>query len=107
MRNPKVVLARTGKAHEIKCEKKSVEYGKALGYAAYKMQFIGRRGCSDYLFLSPTGVHVWIEFKMEGKGLRASQKEIRDEFLARGAHYYGPVDSLEEARRILEFHADA
>lgn len=48
-------------------EKKVTEWAEDVGFIAIKFTPKGDRGWPDHLFISPTGDHIWIEFKRPGK----------------------------------------
>lgn len=52
---------------ETVAEKETVKWAEKNGWLAWKLKIIGKRGIHDRLFISLTGVHVYIEFKRRGK----------------------------------------
>ena len=48
-------------------EKAVVTWAKANGFLALKFTPKGDKGWPDRIFISPTGKHIWIEFKAPGK----------------------------------------
>lgn len=51
---------------EKEIEKKVVKWAKDNRWLAIKYTPIGARGWPDRIFISPAGVHVWVEFKRPG-----------------------------------------
>jgi hypothetical protein len=76
-----------------------VRRAEKAGWMVRKVQWIGRIGAPDRLFIKG-GRHVWIEFKDKGKVPRKSQELEHDRLRAAGAEIYY-CDSAIEALRIL------
>lgn len=89
--------------NEADIEKKVVTWAEARGWLAIKMNIQGNRGYPDRLFISPVGVHVWIEFKQPGETLRKLQgyriRKLKERAVA--AHW---CDNAAEAKEILKFY---
>lgn len=52
---------------EKEIEKKVCDYAKSLGCLCYKFTSPARRSVPDRLFITPKGVHFYIEFKRLGQ----------------------------------------
>lgn len=80
-------------------EKRVVKLAEADGWFVRKVQFQGRRGAQDRVFVK-MGRTVWIEFKKRGAEAQALQSGNMAEMKAHGAECY-VVDSIGKACAIL------
>lgn len=92
---------------ESSVERKSVAYAEGLGMLSFKLTPAGQRGWMDRLFITLVGEHFYMEFKREGKGLEKLQEHRRWQLQQRKCTVYGPVDNLETAKEIIDYHAKA
>jgi hypothetical protein len=78
-----------------------VDEAEADGWFVRKVQWPGRKGAPDRVFIKG-GRTVWIEFKRpDGKGhLARIQARNRDDMIAAGAEVY-VVETYAHARQIL------
>ena len=87
---------------EILAEKAVIKWAEAHGWLAVKVKFQGRNGIHDRLFISPEGIHVYIEFKRRGKQARPNQWWWQREFDRRGVAAYTEVTEREHGIAILQ-----
>jgi len=91
---------------ESRVEDKAVRHGTSLGMLSIKFTPGGQRGWMDRLFITKKGTHVYVEFKRRGKTLEKLQLHRRWQLQQRNCNVYGPVDTLEQAKEILDYYAD-
>ncbi len=85
---------------ESKIEKAVTKWAKENGFYARKFRAPSNRGVPDHLYLSPSGVVVFMEFKAPGKlPTPLQQREI--DFINRNNGHAFWVDSIEEGKEIL------
>lgn len=90
-------------------ERKVVEYSKKLGWFVRKLQWVGRHGAPDRLFIKDGRV-VFIEFKAKGKKPTENQKREIERLREQGMEVY-VIDDIEEGKFVLtsghnRFHGD-
>lgn len=86
-------------------EDKAVTYALGLNYLHFKMNALGAKGKPDQLFLSPHGLHLWIEFKRMGEVPEPLQRYWAKQIVKRRGLVYG-CDDYEHAKAILNTHLD-
>lgn len=86
-------------------ENRVIKWAINRGFIAAKVKFV-EAGYPDRLFISPSGVHIWIEFKRVGKEPERIQ-EYRMEELRRRNVIVTWTDSYEDAVAFLQFCLDA
>lgn len=89
------------KEKETDLQSEIIEHAHRRGWFCQKVKFDGRRGCPDVMAIR-SGRTVWIEVKREGEDLRRQQGIVAREMREHGAEVYGPIDNLEDAKRILQ-----
>ena len=86
---------------ESKIESKVKEYAESLGFLVYKFVSPGRRGVPDKLFVSPSGVMFFIEFKQLGKKPEPCQvREIG--YLKDNNAYVFTVDNIDYGKGVID-----
>jgi hypothetical protein len=86
---------------EGKIERSVSKWAKERGWLSIKFTPKGDVGWPDRIFISPSGVHVWIEFKALGQKPRAIQ-EYRGRLLELQGANYGWFDNIKDAINYLE-----
>ncbi len=82
-------------------ETKVKEHAEGLGFLVYKFVSPGRRGVPDKLFVSPSGVVFFIEFKQLGKKPEPCQvREIK--YLRDNNAYVFTVDKIDYGKGIID-----
>jgi hypothetical protein len=86
-------------------ERSAVGMAEKHGWEVRKVQFIGRRGAPDRLFMKPAeglipGRSVWIEFKDLGKEARENQERQHAIMRAAGMEVH-VCDNLRDAMMVL------
>lgn len=82
-------------------EGKVREYAKSLNIECYKFSSPARAAVPDRMFISSTGVIIFIEFKQEGKKATAPQKRELLRLYSRNVPAF-LVDNVTTGRKILE-----
>ena len=85
-------------------ERKVCDYAKSCNFLVYKFTSPQRRSVPDRMFISATGVVLFIEFKAPGKKLTEGQAREIGRLKARGMPVY-VVDDPDEGKRIIGLHA--
>lgn len=87
-------------------EGKSCAYAKSLGWLTPKFKSPNRRSVPDRIFISPTGIIIFIEFKATGKKPTPAQsREI--ERLRKNGCFALYCDSIEDCKILVDmFHVD-
>ncbi|MFC3724473.1 VRR-NUC domain-containing protein [Neoaquamicrobium sediminum] len=80
-------------------ERKVCEYAKKLGWLVRKLQWVGRHGAPDRLFIR-AGRVVFIEFKAPGKKPTEHQRLELERLREQGMEAY-VVDDIDEGKFIL------
>lgn len=80
-------------------ERRVCDYAKRLGWLVRKLQWIGRHGAPDRLFIK-AGRIVFIEFKAPRKKPTKNQEQEIARLRAEGCEVY-VVDDIEEGKFIL------
>ena len=90
---------------EATIEKAIFDYARTNGWLSWKFVSPGRKGVPDRLFLSPEGIHVFIEIKAPGKKPTPLQlREIRLINERKGHAFW--CDNVDEGIRLLRiFHS--
>ena len=65
-------------------EGKVCKYARDHGFLTPKLNIVGERGWPDRIFISPTGEHIYVEFKAPGKKLEKIQEYREDILMDRG-----------------------
>ena len=86
---------------ESKIEKAVTKYTKEKGFYARKFKAPSNCGVPDHLYLSPSGVVVFIEFKAPGEVPTDLQQRELD-FINRNNGHAFWADSVAEGKKILE-----
>ena len=79
-----------------------IDYGKANDWLVRRVQWIGRTGAPDTLFMKG-GVSLWIEFKDEGKE-PTIQQEREHARMRRAGLLVFVIDNVEAGTRLLDRH---
>lgn len=82
-------------------EKKVCDYAKSLGVLCYKFTSPARRSVPDRLFITPSGVVFFIEFKRKGQKLTPAQ-EVEISKLWKQKVEVFVVDSVEEGKKLID-----
>lgn len=77
----------------------ALDFGHVRGWFGHKVEFKGRRGGPDTVFIRQ-GRTIWIEFKKPGEVPTRQQEKVHQEMRAKGATVYW-ADSMEQVREIL------
>jgi hypothetical protein len=89
---------------EREIETKVKEYARSKGWLAYKFTSPGHSFVPDGLFISPTGVVIFMEFKQLGKKPTPGQERE----IARIIEHHTPcfvVDNVEYGKEIIDAYA--
>ena len=86
---------------EKEIEQAVVKYAEKNGFVVLKLNNPWSKGWPDRLFISPTGSHVYIEFKRPGGNLRKLQQKRIDQLVQNGCTVW-VSDNKEESIEILE-----
>ena len=81
-------------------ERKVCKHGEKTGWLVRKVQWQGRRGAPDRLFMG-FGLHVWIEFKQWGKKPEDHQAREHQRMLDHGVTVY-VIDNIEDGVFLLD-----
>ena len=90
---------------EVDIEQAAADWACARGWESIKFTPRGSRGWPDRIFISISGVHVWIEFKKNGKEPRKVQLYRIKQLRKRAVNAFW-IDNLEEAQTTLKFYED-
>ena len=86
-------------------ERAAITWAESRGWLCLKMTPAGSTGWPDRLFVSLTGVHVWVEFKRFGEEPRKLQayrlKQLRER--AVNAHW---CDTLGKVQTLIKLYED-
>lgn len=92
---------------EAKVEHRTVEYAeRTYDMLSIKLTPMGQRGWQDRLFITMGGTHFYIEFKRRGKELQKLQEYRRYQLQRRRCDVYGPVDTIEQAKEIIDYYGN-
>lgn len=85
-----------------------VRWAKGNGFMHVRMAFrIGvQTALPDDLFISPAGIHVWIEFKRDGKEPTPLQYDKLEKLARRGVAAFwadNKEDAIAALQRVLDF----
>lgn len=86
-------------------EDKAVTYALGLNYLHFKMNGLGAKGKLDQLFITPHGLHLWVEFKRMGENPEPLQRYWAKQITLRKGLVYG-CDDYEHAKAIFITHLD-
>ena len=86
---------------EIDIEGTFVTYAKKLGYTAFKLIILNRRGFPDRTVIGKNKTLFFIEFKRKNKPLSAQQVIIKRILVNYGFDYY-VCDEIGQAEAILD-----
>lgn len=81
-----------------------VNYAESLGWLAFKLNNPSASGWPDRLFVSPNGVHVYIEFKRQGKVPRKLQRYRIDALKRQNCIVY-VCDNSEQGKEMIDGNA--
>lgn len=82
-------------------ERNVCTYAKSLGFLVYKFTSPAQRGVPDRIFINPSGVTGYIEFKASGKRPTPLQMHELNTLRVQGC-FAEWCDSLEEGRRLVD-----
>ena len=86
---------------EKEIEQAVVDYAREHGWLVLKLNNPWSRGWPDRLFISPSGRHVYIEFKRPGGAVRKLQVKRIEQLKENGCHVY-VYDNAEYAIEKLD-----
>lgn len=86
---------------EKKTEEKVCEYARSKGFLAYKFTSPNRMAVPDRLFVTPAGVHFFIEFKREGQKPTAAQAREHEKLRANQAAVF-VVDNVDYGKFVID-----
>lgn len=89
---------------EYSIEEKADAYATGEGYLIFKFTPMGQRGWPDKVYISRTGVHVYIEYKRPGKKPRKLQDHRLAQMKGRGCNVHW-VDNIDDAKWVLDKYA--
>lgn len=101
---PKGTEAHANLVKELQIENKVVDYAKRRRWIVLKLNNQWSKGWPDRLFISPTGVHVYIEFKRPGNVPTELQKKRMRDLKANMCNVYW-ADNVELGERIINDHS--
>jgi hypothetical protein len=81
-------------------EKKVCDYGAKTGWLVRKLQWIGRHGAPDRLFML-RGLAIFIEFKQFKKKLTEHQRLEHERMAAAGMKVF-KIDTVDEGKALLD-----
>jgi hypothetical protein len=79
---------------------------KEYNILALKFTPTGQAGWADRLFITLYGLHFYVEFKRKNEKLRALQEHRRWQLQQRRCHVYGPVDTWEQVKEIIDYYGN-
>lgn len=88
---------------ESKLEKDIVDYAETIRYLTFKVSPVSNRGWPDRVFINPSGHHIYMELKKQGKKARKLQAYRMEQLVERNVDVY-EVDNLELAKELLDEH---
>ena len=88
---------------ELVIENYIVGYAKERRFLVHKLNNSASDGWPDRLFVSPTGDHIYIEFKRKGEKLRPLQEYRINELCVRKCVVY-VVDNREDGKHVIQYH---
>lgn len=91
-------MARVGSEDYIR--DKVVVYAHLRGWLIFVIDY---GGWPDRLFLSPSGIHHWIEFKKPTGDLAKRQKHRRRQLEDRNV-MYRLIDDIEDGKQYIDLH---
>lgn len=90
---------------EAKLEYRTVRYAEqTYNMLQFKLTPAGQVGWQDRLFITLGGVHFYIEFKRKSEKLRKIQEHRRWQLQQRRCNVYGPVETWEQAKEIIDYY---
>lgn len=81
-------------------EKKVCDYGTKTGWLVRKLQWVGRHGAPDRLFMH-RGLAIFIEFKQRGKKATEHQRLEHERMTAAGMKVF-VIDCVEKGKALLD-----
>jgi hypothetical protein len=84
---------------EVDVEQPVCEFAEAQGYLVRKIQYVGRRGAPDRLFVGRGKILV-VEFKRRGKRPDVHQEREHDRFRGRGVPVH-VIDNIEDGKALF------
>lgn len=92
---------------EAKLEAKTVRYAEqTYNMLQWKLTPVGQAGWMDRVFITLGGVHFYTEFKRKSEKLRKLQEHRRWQLQQRRCNVYGPVDTWEQAKEIIDYYGN-
>lgn len=86
---------------ESKIEKAVCDYAKERGFLVYKFTSPNRRAVPDRMFVHPSGLVSFIEFKATGKKATPQQEHEHDRLRGHGLIVF-VVDDIDDGKRIID-----
>ena len=84
-------------------EKYVIKKAKEKNFLVFKLNNPASDGYPDRLFVTPTGIHFYIEFKRRGKNLRPLQAYRFKQLEDHKCHVY-MIDNKEDGTDVLEHY---
>lgn len=81
-------------------ERKVCDYAKSLGILVYKFTSPSRRSVPDRMFITPTGVVFFVEFKRKGEKPTPSQQVEIEKIRKNGIKVF-IIDNVEMGRELM------
>lgn len=81
-------------------ERKVCDYAKSLGILVYKFTSPSRRSVPDRMFITPTGMVFFIEFKRKGEKPTPSQQVEIEKIRKNGIKVF-VIDNVEMGRELM------
>ncbi len=98
-------LEKETKMLERDIERKSVEHAKKHGWITYKFTSPQRRSVPDRIFISPTGIVFFIEFKQKGKKPTKGQDREIEKLCKQGCNVF-VFDDVEHTKLLVSLFTE-
>lgn len=82
-------------------EKRVCDYAKSKGFLVYKFTSPNRAAVPDRMFVTPSGVVFFVEFKAPGKKPTPAQKREHERLENQGMRVW-VVDDVEQGKKIVD-----
>jgi len=86
---------------ESRIQSSVVRYAKSKGYIARKFSSQYDVGNPDYIFITPNGIVLFIEFKGSGKKPTQKQELIINLLINQGCLVF-VIDNIEDGKRLID-----
>lgn len=96
-------MGKRGGPQEFYIERRNVKYGEKLGYVVRKVQWQGRRGAPDRVYMG-FGVTLWVEYKQLGVKPEPHQAKEHERMRAAGQLVF-VIDNIEDGEALLRRYA--